>query len=97
MVQVNSDEAGAGFAEVGALSEAKDALREAVQLPLQHPRLFQKGSLARWALLQDMTSPIACCQLPKAAAPSVRLLPCISFPNCPSLLQELCHMLMLLA
>ena len=46
-VQVNSDEAGAGFAEVGALSEAKDALREAVQLPLQHPRLFQKGSLAR--------------------------------------------------
>lgn len=44
---VNSDEAGGGFAEVGALSEAKDALREAVQLPLQHPRLFQKGSLAR--------------------------------------------------
>lgn len=44
---VNSDEAGAGFAEVGALSEAKDALREAVQLPLQHPHLFQKGSLAR--------------------------------------------------
>ena len=47
MSQVNSDEAGAGFAEVGALSDAKDALREAVQLPLQHPRLFQKGSLAR--------------------------------------------------
>ncbi len=46
-MQVNSDEAGAGFAEVGALSEAKDALREAVQLPLQHPHLFQKGSLAR--------------------------------------------------
>lgn len=45
--QVKSDEAGAGFAEVGALSDAKDALREAVQLPLQHPRLFQKGSLAR--------------------------------------------------
>ncbi|KAL3152348.1 hypothetical protein ABBQ32_001411 [Trebouxia sp. C0010 RCD-2024] len=44
---VKSDEAGAGFAEVGALSDAKDALREAVQLPLQHPRLFQKGSLAR--------------------------------------------------
>lgn len=44
---VNSDEAGGGFAEVGALSDAKDALREAVQLPLQHPRLFQKGSLAR--------------------------------------------------
>ncbi|DBA81560.1 TPA: hypothetical protein ACH3X1_007333 [Trebouxia sp. C0004] len=44
---VNSDEAGAGFAEVGALAEAKDALREAVQLPLQHPHLFQKGSLAR--------------------------------------------------
>lgn len=44
---VNSDEAGGGFAEVGALGEAKDALREAVQLPLQHPRLFQKGSLAR--------------------------------------------------
>lgn len=46
-LQVKSDEAGAGFAEVGALSDAKDALREAVQLPLQHPRLFQKGSLAR--------------------------------------------------
>ncbi len=50
-VQVNSDEAGAGFAEVGALSEAKDALREAVQLPLQHPHLFQKGSLARSSFL----------------------------------------------
>lgn len=56
-VQVNSDEAGAGFAEVGALSEAKDALREAVQLPLQHPHLFQKGSLARSLFLHA----VCCC------------------------------------
>jgi ATP-dependent 26S proteasome regulatory subunit len=33
--------------QVGALAEAKDALREVVQLPLQHPALFAAGSLAR--------------------------------------------------
>ena len=44
---VPPDEAGAGFSEVGALESAKTALREAVQLPLQHPHLFSKGSLAR--------------------------------------------------
>jgi ATP-dependent 26S proteasome regulatory subunit len=32
---------------VGALAEAKTALREAVQLPLQHPQLFAGGTLAR--------------------------------------------------
>lgn len=58
IVQVNSDEAGAGFAEVGALSEAKDALREAVQLPLQHPRLFQKGSLARWGYFDRLAQAV---------------------------------------
>ena len=35
------------FAQVGALGAAKDALREVVQLPLQHPGLFAHGSLAR--------------------------------------------------
>ena len=59
-VQVNSDEAGAGFAEVGALSEAKDALREAVQLPLQHPHLFQKGSLARSLFLHAVLLLVCC-------------------------------------
>ena len=34
-------------AQVGALGAAKDALREVVQLPLQHPGLFAHGSLAR--------------------------------------------------
>ena len=29
------------------MGEAKDALREAVQLPLQHPALFKKGNLLR--------------------------------------------------
>ena len=33
--------------QVGALGAAKDALREVVQLPLQHPGLFAHGSLAR--------------------------------------------------
>ncbi|GMH35818.1 hypothetical protein BSKO_03686 [Bryopsis sp. KO-2023] len=42
---LNPRELGCGFSEVGALSKAKDALREAVQLPLQHPELFSKGSL----------------------------------------------------
>ena len=41
------EESGTGFAEVGALTEAKDALREVVQLPLQHPQLFASASLAR--------------------------------------------------
>ncbi|CAD7696323.1 unnamed protein product [Ostreobium quekettii] len=40
-------ELGSGFADVGALSAAKVALREAVQLPLQHPELFLQGSLIR--------------------------------------------------
>ena len=44
---VAPEEAGAGFGEVGALEAAKTALREAVQLPLQHPHLFARGSLAR--------------------------------------------------
>ena len=43
---VRPEDAGSGFAEVGALAEAKDALREAVQLPLQHPHIFAKGTLA---------------------------------------------------
>ena len=37
---------GSGFADVGALEDAKSALREAVQLPLQFPHLFPAGSLA---------------------------------------------------
>lgn len=40
------EDCGRGFEEVGALSEAKAALREAVQLPLKHPELFS-GTLAR--------------------------------------------------
>ena len=40
-------QAGAGFGAVGAMEEAKRALREAVQLPLQHPELFAKGMLAQ--------------------------------------------------
>ena len=60
-LQVNSDEAGAGFAEVGALSDAKDALREAVQLPLQHPRLFQRGSLARYPTTLLLLCPLQIC------------------------------------
>lgn len=32
---------------MGALAGTKDALRETVQLPLQHPRLFSRGALAR--------------------------------------------------
>lgn len=48
---------------MGALSDAKDALREAVQLPLQHPRLFQKGSLARYTRLPNCCPPCfgLCC------------------------------------
>ena len=33
--------------QVGALRKAKEVLREVVQLPLQQPALFAKGSLAR--------------------------------------------------
>lgn len=48
MLQVlRPEEAGTGFSEVGALSEAKDALREVVQLPLQYPELFATASLAK--------------------------------------------------
>ena len=41
------EDLGSGFASVGALQEAKRALREAVQLPLQRPDLFESGALAR--------------------------------------------------
>lgn len=44
---IQPEAAGGGFKEVGALAAAKDALREAVQLPLQHPRLFARGTLTR--------------------------------------------------
>jgi hypothetical protein len=44
---VRAEDAGAGFSDVGALEAAKEALREAVQLPLQHPQLFLRGSLAK--------------------------------------------------
>lgn len=44
---VSPEECGRGFAEVGALEDAKTALREAVQLPLKHPELFAGGTLAR--------------------------------------------------
>ena len=37
----------AGFGEVGTLSSVKDALREAVQLPLQYPGIFKRGSLQK--------------------------------------------------
>ena len=48
MLQViRAEDAGGGFADVGALSDAKEALREVVQLPLQHPELFAQGSLAK--------------------------------------------------
>ena len=40
------EHAGGGFADVGALGPAKEALREAVQLPLAHPQLFT-GPLVR--------------------------------------------------
>ena len=45
------------------MEDAKTALREAVQLPLQHPHLFAQGSLARCGL-QTSTAlplPLACC------------------------------------
>lgn len=44
---LSPEDCGAGFSEVGALGEAKRALREAVQLPLLHPALFNSGALAR--------------------------------------------------
>ena len=53
---LSPEDCGRGFNEVGALGEAKAALREAVQLPLQHPHLFTGAHTAgspcrRWALL----------------------------------------------
>lgn len=36
---------GSGFASVGALNKAKKALREAIELPLQHPEIFSRSSL----------------------------------------------------
>ena len=44
---IQPEDAGAGFRDVGALAGPKAALREAVQLPLQHPALFARGPLAR--------------------------------------------------
>eukprot|EP00891_Asterochloris_glomerata_P008214 jgi/Astpho2/8214/fgenesh1_pm.00121_%23_5_t len=44
---VSPEDCGEGFSEVGSMEDAKTALREAVQLPLQHPHLFAQGSLAR--------------------------------------------------
>jgi ATP-dependent 26S proteasome regulatory subunit len=44
---IQPEDAGAGFRDVGALAGPKAALREAVQLPLQHPALFSRGPLAR--------------------------------------------------
>lgn len=44
---IQPEDAGAGFRDVGALAGPKAALREAVQLPLQHPALFMRGPLAR--------------------------------------------------
>lgn len=44
---IQPEDAGAGFRDVGALAGPKAALREAVQLPLQHPALFVRGPLAR--------------------------------------------------
>ena len=49
--------------QVGSMEDAKTALREAVQLPLQHPHLFAQGSLARCGL-QTFTAlplPVPCC------------------------------------
>ena len=40
LTQPQPQDAGGGFADVGALHGAKEALREAVQLPLTHPQLF---------------------------------------------------------
>ena len=44
---IRPEDSGTGFSEVGALSDAKEALREVVQLPLQYPELFASASLAR--------------------------------------------------
>lgn len=41
------EDLGPGFSSVGALQDAKRVLREAVQLPLQRPDLFETGALAR--------------------------------------------------
>lgn len=41
------EDLGKGFSDVGALEDAKRALKEAVQLPLQRPELFHSGALAR--------------------------------------------------
>jgi hypothetical protein len=50
---LSPEDCGRGFSEVGALQEAKQALREAVQLPLQHPELFAGG----WAQVQGRAVP----------------------------------------
>ena len=59
--------------QVGSMEHAKAALREAVQLPLQHPHLFAKGSLARCGLQISTTLPlpIPCCMalLAQVSAP----------------------------
>ena len=43
---LSPEDCGRGFSEVGAMQEAKAALREAVQLPLKHPELFAGAGAA---------------------------------------------------
>ena len=38
-------DAGVSFSDIGALGPVKDAMREAVQLPLQYPKLFSRSTL----------------------------------------------------
>ena len=61
---------------MGALAEAKDALREVVQLPLQHPALFAAGSLARPTRGVLLFGPPGVSSLAKPALHNLRLLPC---------------------